>query len=99
MQIRSANPHFHNETEDDHITAMWRTGLSTIYHHLLAGSSEDDEKMMELKADMERFVADKTGCADSYLRPAMVYPPLETLDLQLLASGMSKALSLKRIGV
>ncbi|KAK0623745.1 mannosyl-3-phosphoglycerate synthase [Immersiella caudata] len=95
MQIRSANPHFHNETEEDHITAMWGTGLSTIYHHLL-GDTDNDDKMADLKSKMEKFVTEKTGHMDS-LHPPMVYPPLETLDLPLLASGLLTAPSLQRI--
>ncbi|KAK4448981.1 mannosyl-3-phosphoglycerate synthase [Podospora aff. communis PSN243] len=95
MQIRSLNPHFHNETGDDHITAMWGTGLSTIYHHLL-DSSEYDDKMADLKSEMEEFVMEKTGNMNS-LHPPMVYPPLEVLDLPLLASGLQRATSLQQI--
>jgi len=100
MQVRSANPHFHNETEDDHITAMWKTGLSTIYHHLLAGISEDDDRLVGLKADMERFVAasGNLGCGEMYLEPPMVYPPLETLGFSVLAEGLVRSGSLQQIG-
>ncbi|KAK0646823.1 mannosyl-3-phosphoglycerate synthase [Cercophora newfieldiana] len=99
MQIQSANPHFHNETEDDHITAMWGIGLSTIYHHLLDNLSEYDDKMVELKAEMEEFVARKTGKIGSSMQPPTVYPPLETLDLPLLALQLRAASSLQRIHV
>jgi mannosyl-3-phosphoglycerate synthase len=95
MQIRSANPHIHSETEDDHITAMWGTGLSTIYHHLLMDASEDDDKMWELKTQMEEFVADNAG--HDNLQAPRVYPPLEMLDMVLLAALLSQSESLEQI--
>lgn len=32
LQIRTINPHFHDNKGDDHVVRMWKQGLSAIYH-------------------------------------------------------------------
>lgn len=38
LQIRTINPHFHDNKGDDHVVRMWKQGLSAIYHSPMVSS-------------------------------------------------------------
>ncbi|CAN8098290.1 unnamed protein product [Discula destructiva] len=40
LQIRTINPHFHDNKGDDHVVRMWKQGLSAIYHAPVAATLE-----------------------------------------------------------
>ena len=113
LQIRSANPHIHNETDDSHVRAMWRVGLSTIYHHLLSlDDPEREEDITALRERMLAFVADDERKAlgrkaddvqlvlreEDLLPKPKVYPALEVLDFKIFTDGLGKAESLHLVG-
>lgn len=38
LQIRTINPHFHDNKGEDHVKRMWKQGLSAIYHSPIVSS-------------------------------------------------------------
>ncbi|KAK0671300.1 hypothetical protein QBC41DRAFT_58503 [Cercophora samala] len=88
LQIKTANPHFHRETDDNHILKMWAAGLGAIYHYLLptrasiAASALDSTVITRLRDEMHRFAV-KNGAitrTEELPRPRL-YPSLDHADL------------------
>ncbi|KAK4195048.1 hypothetical protein QBC40DRAFT_289669 [Triangularia verruculosa] len=87
LQIKTANPHLHRETNNDHITKMWAAGLGALYHHLpsiTTAAGLGTKTVADLRKAMHRFALENGAIEDTEELPcARIYPPLDCADLDL----------------
>lgn len=89
-QIESRNPHLHADKGDDHVAAMIRGSLATIYHSRLCPPALQEEIDTELRQG--GYLTD-----GETLAPVRTYPSMEHLDLGKFAAGV-QALVDRRVG-
>ncbi|CAP65753.1 uncharacterized protein PODANS_7_490 [Podospora anserina S mat+] len=85
VQIKTANPHLHRETGDEHIIKMWAAGLGALYHHLLGVDSVSGlgtTTLATLRKDMHRFALQNSAIQGQEELPRPnIYPSLDNTDL------------------
>ena len=89
-QIEPRNPHLHADKGDDHVAAMIRGSLATIYHSRLCPPSLQEEIDSELRQG--GYLPD-----GETLAPVRTYPSMEHLDLGKFSAGV-QALVDRRVG-
>jgi mannosyl-3-phosphoglycerate synthase len=89
-QIESPNPHLHADKGEDHVAAMIRGSLATIYHSRLSPPSLQEEIATELRQGGYL----KEG---ETLAPVLAYPRMEQLDLGKFATVVQELVD-RRVG-
>jgi mannosyl-3-phosphoglycerate synthase len=81
-QIRTCSPHFHRESDDEHIRRMWAVGLGSIYHGLAPYRAQHGA-IEQLCKDMHAFAVNNNGIdkTTGELPCPRIYPALETMDI------------------
>jgi mannosyl-3-phosphoglycerate synthase len=97
LQIRTASPHFHRASDDDHIRRMWASGLGSIVHGLSPYRSmpgSDDDSITKLREGIQKFAADEDGIdeATGELPRPRIYPALEDIDMARFREVLERSL-------
>jgi mannosyl-3-phosphoglycerate synthase len=94
-QIRTCSPHWHRESDDEHIRHMWAAGLGSIYHGLAPYRAKNGA-IKQLCKDMHAYAVNNNGVEKTtgQLPCPRTYPALETMDIttfrRMLRRGMGK---------
>ncbi|KAK4039416.1 mannosyl-3-phosphoglycerate synthase [Parachaetomium inaequale] len=97
LQIRTASPHFHRASDDDHIRRMWASGLGSIVHGLAPYRSmpeSDDDGITKLREGIRQFAAKEGGIdnATGELPRPRIYPALEDINMARFREALESSL-------
>lgn len=87
VQIQTLSPHYHRETDNDHIRRMWAAGLGSVFHGLATYHSRpgsDDGEILKLRQELQGFAVEHRNVDDitGELPRPRVYSALEDTDLR-----------------
>ncbi|KAK4120244.1 glycosyltransferase family 55 protein [Parathielavia appendiculata] len=82
-QVRTLSPHYHRESDDEHIRKMWAAGLGSIYHGLSPYCAEGGP-ILKLCEDMRAYAVNHNGIdkATGELPCPRIYPPVQTMNIR-----------------
>ncbi|KAK4098917.1 glycosyltransferase family 55 protein [Parathielavia hyrcaniae] len=93
-QIRTLSPHYHRDSDDEHIRSMWAAGLGCIYHGVARSQQDGSDSGARLCRDMLAYAVRHDGVdkATGKLPCPRVYPPVQTMSVARFRDGLALSL-------